>query len=164
MFWGMREWNLPSTVSVVDLVLANGVDGDLLDLDLAALLCGDSDGGLGALCEDDGPGPLCVLLGAVGNGLGDLLDVLGVDVVRLGEGSGLSLVADEDVDIREDLVERVLEELCDERSGQVEDEGLDSVSCYLLLAQVRPTLFLAAASSARALMAGTQTVKWKPPT
>jgi hypothetical protein len=140
------------------------VDGNLLHVDLAAVLCGDGDGGLGALCEDDGPGPLCVLLGAVGDNLGDLLDVLGVDVVRLGEGSGLSLVTDEDVDVGEDLVERVLEELCDERSGQVKDEGLDSVSYHLLLAKVRLTLFLAAASSARALMAGTQTVKWKPPT
>jgi hypothetical protein len=140
------------------------VDGNLLHVDLAAVLCGDGDGGLGALCEDDGPGPLCVLLGAVGDNLGDLLDVLGVDVVRLGEGSGLSLVADKDVDVGEDLVKRVLEELCDERSGQVEDEGLDSVSYYLLLTKVRLTLFLAAASSARALMAGTQTVKWKPPT
>jgi hypothetical protein len=140
------------------------VDGNLLHVDLAAVLCGDGDGGLGALCEDDGPGPLCVLLGAVGDNLGDLLDVLGVDVVRLGEGSGLSLVADKDVDVGEDLVKRVLEELCDERSGQVKDEGLDSVSYHLLLAKVRLTLFLAAASSARALMAGTQTVKWKPPT
>lgn len=101
---------------------------DLLDIDLAALLCGDSDGGVGALCEDDGPGPLCVLLRAVGNGLGDLLDILSVNVVRLGEGGGLGLVANEDVDVGEDLVERVLEELCDEGSGQVEDERLILVS------------------------------------
>nr|GFD56517.1 hypothetical protein [Tanacetum cinerariifolium] len=83
---------------------------------------------VGALCENDGPGPLCVLLGAVGDGLGDLLDVLGVDVVRLGKGSGLSLVANEDVDVRKDLIERVLEELSDEGSRQVEDKGLRYVS------------------------------------
>ena len=104
------------------------MDGDLLDIDLAALLCGDSDCGVGTLCEDDGPGPLCVLLRAVGNSLGNLLDVLGVDVVRLSEGSGLGLVANEDVDVGEDFVERVLEELSDERSGQVEDERLRCIS------------------------------------
>ena len=104
------------------------MDGDLLDVDLAALLRSDSDCGVGTLCEDDSPGPLCVLLGTVGDGLGDLLDVLGIDVVRLSECSGLSLVTDQDVDVGEDFVERVLEELCDERSGQIEDEGLHCVS------------------------------------
>jgi hypothetical protein len=118
----------PSTVCVVDLLLADGVDGNLLDIDLATLLCGDSNCGVGALCEHDSPGPLCVLLGAVGDGFSDILNVLGVDVVRLGEGSGLGLVADKDVDVGEDLVERVLEELGDEGSGQVEDEGLHCVS------------------------------------
>lgn len=75
------ELDVPSTVGVINLLLANGVDGNLLDIDLATLLCGDSDCGVSALCEDDGPWPLCVLLGAVGDDFGDLLDILGVNVV-----------------------------------------------------------------------------------
>lgn len=100
------------------------MDGDLLNVDLATLLCSDSDRGVGALCEYNGPRPLRVLLGAVGNSLGDRLDVLGVNVVRLSKGSGLGLVTNEDVNVGKDLVKRVLEELRDERSRQVEDEGL----------------------------------------
>jgi hypothetical protein len=44
--------------------------------------------------------------------------------VRLGKGGGFGLVADEDIDVRQDLVERVLEELGDEGCGKVEDEDL----------------------------------------
>jgi hypothetical protein len=104
------------------------MDRNLLHIDLATLLRGDSDCRVGALCEDDGPWPLCVLLRAVSDGLGNLLDVLGVNVVRLSESGGLGLVADEDVDVGEDFVERVLEELRNEGSGQVKDEWLDCVS------------------------------------
>lgn len=163
-FDGLDEY-LPGTVGVVDLVLADGVDRDLLHVNLTALLCGDSDCRVGTLCDNDCPGPLCVLLGAVGDSLGDLLDVLSVKVVGLSEGSGLGLIADEDVDVRKDLIERILEELRNEGSGKVENERLRSLSNYASFdcSQER-TLFLAAASSARALMAGTQTVKWKPPT
>lgn len=116
--------DVPSTVGIVDLVLANSVDGNLLDVDLAAVLCSYSNCWVKALCDNDGPGPLCVLLGAVGDGFGNLLDVLGVHVVRLGEGSGLSLVANEDVDVGKNLIKRVLEELSNEGSRQVEDKGL----------------------------------------
>lgn len=108
------------------------MDGNLLHIDLATLLCGNGDSGVGALCEDDSPGPLSVLLGAIGNSLGNLLDILGVKVVRLSKGSSLSLVTNEDIDVGEDLVERVLEELCDERSGQVENERLRQISQYSL--------------------------------
>ena len=101
---------------------------NLLDFDLTALLSGDSDCRIGALCEDNSPGPLSVLLGAVGNSLGDLLDILGLDVVRLSECGGLSLVTNKDVDVREDLVEGVLEELRNERSRQVKNKRLDDIS------------------------------------
>lgn len=102
------------------------MDGDLLDIDLVASSNGNC--GVGALREDHSPGPLCVLLGAVGNDLGNLLDVLGVEVVRFSESSSLGLVTNEDVDIGENLIERVLEKLCDKGSGQVEDERLVCIS------------------------------------
>lgn len=124
----MQVGDSPSTVGVVDLLLADGMDRDLLDICFTALLCGDGNCGISTLCEDDSPGPLCVLLGAVGDDLGDLLDVFGVDVVRLSKRNSLGLVADENVDVGKDLIERVLEELSDEGSGQVEDERLHSVS------------------------------------
>lgn len=103
------------------------MDLDRLDVSISA----DGDGGVGALGEDDGPGALGVLLGALCDGLGDLGDVLGLDAVRLGECGGLGLVADEDVDVGQDLVERVLEELGDEWRGKVEDEGLQGQLRYI---------------------------------
>lgn len=116
--------SVTGTVGVVDLALAESVDSYLLDIDVTALLCADGNSGVGTLCEDNGPSALCVLLRALCDGLGDLLDVLGLDVVRLGECGGLGLVTDQNVDVRQDLVERVLEELRDEWGGEVEDEGL----------------------------------------
>ena len=86
--------------------------------------------------------------------------------MRLSECGGFGLVADEDVDIRQDLVERVFEELGDERRGEVKYKSLEHVSLRLALSSTtkKLALFFAAASSASALIAGTQTVKWKPPT
>jgi hypothetical protein len=102
------------TVGVVDLVLADGVYRYLLHINGTALLCADGNGGIGTLSEDNGPRSLGVLLRSVCDGLGNLLDVLGLDVVRLGECGGLSLVANEDVNVGQDLIKRVLEELGDE--------------------------------------------------
>lgn len=99
-----------------------------MDGDLLYFVTSDSNCGVGALCENDSPGSLCVLLGAVGDGLSNLLDILGLDVVRLGESGGLGLVTNEDVNVGKDFVERVLEELGNEGSGQVEDERLVFVS------------------------------------
>jgi hypothetical protein len=109
---------------------------DLLDIDLSAILRAHSDCWAGALCDDYSPGALGVLLGPVGDALRNLLDVLRLDVVRLGECGGFSLVADEDVDVGQDLVERILEELCDEWGGKVEDEELGRVSMVCLLSFV----------------------------
>jgi hypothetical protein len=46
--------------------------------------------------------------------------------MRLGERGGFGLVADDNVDVWEDLVERVLEKLRNERRRKVEDELLES--------------------------------------
>jgi hypothetical protein len=157
---------ITGTVGVVDLVFADGVDGHLLDVYITTILRADGDGWVGALGENDGPCALAVLLGHVGDLLGDLLDILGLNIVRLSEGGGFGLVADEDIDIGQDLIERVLEELRDEGGGKVEDELLHKSASEICRTQSEAvrTLSLAAASSASALMAGTQTVKWKPPT
>lgn len=69
------------TIGVVDLVAADGMDGDFLDVDCAAFLCADGNGGVGALCEDDSACALGVLLWSLCNGFGNDLDVLGVNVV-----------------------------------------------------------------------------------
>lgn len=114
------------TVGVVDLLLLDGVYGEFLDVSVTALLCGHGNGWVGALGEDNSPGSLAVLLGCVGKLLSNLLDVLGLPAMCLGECGGLGLVADDDVDVGEDLVERVLEELRDEGRGKVEDELLES--------------------------------------
>lgn len=109
------------TVGVVDLLLLDGVYGKLLDISVTS----HGNGWVGALSEDNSPGSLAVLLCSIGNLLRDLLDVLGLPTMRLGERGGFGLVADDDVDVWEDLVERVLEKLRDERCGKVEDELLE---------------------------------------
>jgi hypothetical protein len=90
--------------------------------------------------------------------------------VALGVGEGFGFVADEVVDIWDDAVELVFEELRDKGGGQGEDEGLPSIYMLAVIPYftsffgVRYTLLFAAASSARAKIAGTETVKWYPPT
>lgn len=115
---------ITSAVGVVDLVLADSVDCDRLYVYAATLSCADGNGGVCALCDDDCSATLGVLLGTLGDGLRNGFDVLGLDVVRLGECSSLGLVSNEDVNVWEDLVERVLEELGNERCGEVKNKDL----------------------------------------
>lgn len=110
--------SVTGTGGVDDLVLVDLVDGEGLDVVLT--LDGD-DGGLGALGDDGDTLALGVLLGKVGQVLGDGGDVGGLEVVRLGVGSGLGLVADNVVPVRGGLVELLLEELGNE--GGVEGES-----------------------------------------
>lgn len=97
------------------------MDGEGLDVVLAL---DGNDGGLSALGDDDGTLALGVLLGQVGHVLGDGRDVFGVEVVRSSEGASLGLVANNVVPVGRSLVELVLEELGNERSGQREHENL----------------------------------------
>ena len=100
------------------------MDSNLLNLKLTALLRSDGDGRVGTLSEDDSPWPAGVLLGQASNLLCNLLYVLGLVAVGFSEGSGLGLVTDQNVDVWEDLVKRILEKLADERSREVENEWL----------------------------------------
>jgi hypothetical protein len=118
-----------STVGVVDLLLADGVDGVLLDL-VAALL--GHNGRLGALGDDSDTRALAVGLGEVGQVLGNGRDVsLGGKTVGTGVCGGLSLVADDVVPVLGGLVQRVLEELGNEGCGQVNNEGLVVLGGFL---------------------------------
>ena len=92
-------------------------------LDLILALDGD-DGGLGALRDDGHTLALRVLLGKVRQRLGNLLDVLGAQLVGVGVGLGLGLVADHVVPVGGGLVERGLEELANKGGGEGQDEGL----------------------------------------
>lgn len=99
------------------------MDGERADVVLAL----DSDDGrLGALRDDGHALALRVLLRQIGQVLGDGGDVVGVEVVRVGVGHCLRLVAHDVVPVRGRLVEGVLEELGDE--GGVEGEGEDLVA------------------------------------
>lgn len=111
------------TVGVVDLLLANGVDR--VGLDLVGALLGN-DGRLGAVGDDGDTGALGVLLGQVGQVLGNGGNVSSVNtkVVRLGVGGSLGLVANDVVPVLGRLVERVLEELGNEGSRDVDDKDL----------------------------------------
>lgn len=148
-------------VGVVDLALVDGVDGELLEGDLAAGLGDGDDGGVGALSDDDGALARRVLLGQLGHGRRDGGNVLRLEVVRRRPRPRLRLVANHVVPVRRRAVELLLEELGNEGGGEGEGEDLSrsvaAFGCDILLER---TLFLAAASSASARMAGTQTVKW----
>lgn len=101
------------------------MDGEALDIVLAL---DGNDGGLGTLGDDGNTLALGVLLGKVGQVLGDGGDVGGLQVVRLGVGGGLGLVADDVVPVGRSLVELLLEELGNEGSVEGKSEGLDNVS------------------------------------
>ena len=116
------------TVGVVDLGGVNGVDGVLLDLILAL---DGNDGGLGTLGDDTNALALGVLPGEVGKGLGDLLDIGGVEAVGLGVGGSLTLVADHVVPVGSRGIKGLLEELADEGGGEGEDEGLVAAGSLL---------------------------------
>lgn len=110
-----------STVRVGNLGSVNGVDGELLD----ALLALDGDeSGESALGDDGDTLALAVLLGEVGEVPGNILGLLGGQVVRLGVGGGLGLVADNVVPVGGAGVDGVLEELGDEGSREGQDKGL----------------------------------------
>ena len=140
---------ITGTVGVIDLVVADGVDGELFDVSVTTLLCADRDGRVGALGKDYCPWTLAVLLGQVGDLLSNLLDVLGLNVVRFGEGGGFGLVADQDVDVGQDLVERVFEELRDKRCRKVEDELLHQVSLRISPNRVMSGTYLVFSGSFR---------------
>lgn len=97
------------------------MDGDLLDLGLAL---GGEERGLGALGDDDDALALRVLLGEVGDVARDVLGGVGGERVRLGVRGRLGLVADDVVAVGDRGVQDVLEELGDEGSREVQDEGL----------------------------------------
>lgn len=63
------------------------------------------------MSEDDCPWPVGVLLGQASNLLCNLLNILGLKAVGLSERCGFGLIADQDVDVWDDLIERILEEL-----------------------------------------------------
>jgi len=117
--------SVTGTSSVGDLGLVDLVDRERLDVILA--LDGNN-GGLGALGDDGNTLALLVLLGKVCEVLGDSGNIGGLEVVRLGVGGGLSLVADDVVPVGSGLVELVLEELGNEGCVQGESEGLLMVS------------------------------------
>ena len=115
------------TSGVGDLGLVDLVDGESLDLILA--LDGNN-GGLSALGDDSNTLALLVLLGKVGEVLGDGGNVGGLEVVRLGVRGSLGLVTDDVVPVGSGLVELLLEELGNEGSVQGESEGLFMVSVF----------------------------------
>lgn len=116
---------ITGTSGVGDLGLVDRVDREGLDLVLAL---DGNDRGLGALGDNGNTLALLVLLGKVGKVLGDGGDVGGLQVVRLGVGGGLGLVADDVVPVGSGLVELLLEELGNERCVEGESEGLCVVS------------------------------------
>lgn len=107
------------------------MDGVLLDLDIASLLGNSNNGRLSTLCNDNGSLSLLVLLGQKCDVLGNLLDILGLQVMALGVSLCFCLVSDEVVPVRCALVKRVLEELANEGSTQTHDEDLVVGSGFL---------------------------------
>jgi hypothetical protein len=103
----------------------NLVGSQLMDRKLLHLMVGPghTDDRLRALGDDHGPGSGAVLLGQRRNVRGNGANVLGIEIVDLGEGSGLRFVAKDNVGIRENGHHLVLEELDEEGGGQVHAVG-----------------------------------------
>lgn len=112
--------SVTSTVGVADSL---GVDG-VHWVRLGTLALGGDDSWEGALGDDGNSLPLGVLLGQIGQVLGDLSDVGGLEAVALGESQSLALVTDDDVPEWGALVKGLLEELADEWGREGDDEGL----------------------------------------
>ena len=97
------------------------MDGERLRLTLVL----DSDNGrVSPLRNDCDTLALLVLFGQVCEVLGNRWNVVGLKIVRVSIGLRLCLVADNVIPVRSGLVERVLEELWDERRRQRKDEWL----------------------------------------
>jgi hypothetical protein len=117
---------IASTVGINDLVVGEGSDGVPLRLFLVRR---NDNGGLGTLGEDNNTRAGRVGLGESSDVLRDTREVLRVrKAVRSSPRLSLRLVSDEEIGVRDDLLELGTEELSDERRGEVEDEGLASGS------------------------------------
>jgi hypothetical protein len=109
---------ITGTVGVDDLVGGHGRNGELVDLTTL-----ENKGGVGSLSEDD-DALLLSVLGEGGNLGSGSLEVSLIPTRLLGKSSSLVLVADNVVSIRENGLHLVPEELNEERSRDVHDEGL----------------------------------------
>lgn len=113
--------SITGTVGVVDLLSLDGVDRELADLVLAL------DGHQSrpsALGDNGNTLPLGVLLGKIGEVLGNILGLLAGQVVRLGVGGSLGLVTNNVIPVGSAGIDGVLEELRNEWGGKREDKGL----------------------------------------
>lgn len=117
-----------STVGIVDLLRFNGVDGELLDV---VLTLDSNQCRVGALGDDGDSLSLLVLLREVGKMLGNILGLLAGKIVGLSVSGGLGLVANDVVPIRGASIDRILEELGDERSRERENKRLVVLSSLL---------------------------------
>lgn len=115
--------SVTSTVSIIDLLLGDFVNGVFLGLNAAGSR-DSSHGGEDSLGNDHDTGALGILLLECGELLGNFGDVGQTPAVALGVGERFGFVSDEVVDIGDDAVELVFEELRNERGGEGEDEGL----------------------------------------
>lgn len=114
---------IPRTVGVNDLVIRKAVD--IEGLGLFRLVADNEDGTVGSLCENDNAWSGSIGLGKESDGASDSCEVLDVGVTgRRGPCLSFRLVTDNNVGIRENLLELLGEELGDEGCGDVEDEGL----------------------------------------
>lgn len=115
---------LPSTVGVVNALLGDLVDAEFLDLNLAVGLGSSSDGGKGSLRHNGGSRAVGVLLGQLGQLLGNLDDIVSAPRVALGVGTSLRLVTESVIRVGQNGVELVLEELRDEGGRKRQHENL----------------------------------------
>lgn len=112
---------ITSTVGVANSLGVDGVHWVRLG---GALALGSDDSWEGTLGDDGKSLPLGVLLWQVGQVLGNLSDIGGLEVVALGVSQSLALVTDDNIPVWGALVKGLLEELADERGGERDDEGL----------------------------------------
>lgn len=126
--------SITSTVGVNNLRSVNGTNGETLGGGLGTslkLVSSDNNGVIKTLGDDNNTRASSVSLGENSNGLGNSLNIGGLDIVRLSVGKSLRLVTNKVVPVGGSLVKGLLEELRKERSRQVHGEDLVSLGSVL---------------------------------
>jgi len=124
--------SISSAICIHDLLVCQPIDGE--ELWFIGLVSRDHNGAFGALGENHDTAARRVGFGQKSDAARNACNVFGVWItccvcVRL----SLTLVADENISVRQDLFQLLFEKLGDERGGDIQAKGLTTINCAFIL-------------------------------